>query len=68
MPEPKKTKRSFEALTETSLDGLQLVQRNPQAETGDLETARAGNNARAKKKPTEEPILVERLIDFIKKI
>jgi hypothetical protein len=68
MPEPKKSKRSFEAITDTSLDSLHLVQRNAQPENGEQGSARAGGKARAGKKPPEEPELVEKLIAFIKNI
>jgi hypothetical protein len=68
MPEPKKTQRSYDALTDSALDGLQLVQqRGQKAEDGQPPAAPKARKAR-RTTETHAPELVSRLIDCIKKI
>jgi hypothetical protein len=69
MPEPKKTKRTYEVQIESPLEGLHLVpQRSSQADTGETPAARKGKKAGDAAPEPGESELVSRLIDFIKKI
>ncbi len=69
MPEPKKTKRTYKAQANSSLDGVRLVQQRPAPANRDgSDSLLAGEGQPPTTDNAPGPELVRKLIHFIKSI
>lgn len=69
MPEPKKTKRTYKAQANSSLDGVRLVQQRPAPSTRDTNSSPlSGEGQPLVQDGATGPELIRKLIHFIKSI